>query len=97
LFWFAIPAWTGANGASAADVGHVLGLTALPWTLKLVNGFIMNRYTLESPPHTSCTTTKSSREFLSQPGESVLGRRADGTSISDPVVVTIDLSDVVFR
>ena len=45
LFWFAIPAWMGANGASAADVGYVLGLTALPWTLKLVNGFIMDRYT----------------------------------------------------
>ena len=45
LFWFAIPAWMAANGASAADVGYVLGLTALPWTLKLVNGFIMDRYT----------------------------------------------------
>lgn len=45
LFWFAIPAWMAANGADAADVGYVLGLTALPWTLKLVNGFIMDRYT----------------------------------------------------
>ena len=45
LFWFAIPAWMAANGATAADVGYVLGLTALPWTLKLVNGFIMDRYT----------------------------------------------------
>ena len=45
LFWFAIPAWMAANGASAASVGYVLGLTALPWTLKLVNGFIMDRYT----------------------------------------------------
>ena len=45
LFWFAIPAWMAANGADAADVGYVLALTALPWTLKLVNGFIMDRYT----------------------------------------------------
>lgn len=45
LFWFAIPAWMAANGASAADVGYVLTLTALPWSLKLVNGFIMDRYT----------------------------------------------------
>ena len=45
LFWFAIPAWMAANGADASDVGYVLGLTALPWTLKLVNGFIMDRYT----------------------------------------------------
>jgi PAT family beta-lactamase induction signal transducer AmpG len=44
LFWFAIPAWMAANGAGAADIGYVLGLTALPWTLKLVNGFIMDRY-----------------------------------------------------
>jgi len=45
LFWFAIPAWMAANGATPADIGYVLGLTTLPWTLKLVNGFIMDRYT----------------------------------------------------
>lgn len=45
LFWFAIPAWMAANGASAGDVAYVLGLTALPWSLKLVNGFFMDRYT----------------------------------------------------
>ena len=45
LFWFAIPAWMAANGATAVDVAYVLGLTALPWSLKLVNGFFMDRYT----------------------------------------------------
>ncbi len=45
LFWFAIPAWMAVNGASAADVGSVAALTALPWSLKLVNGFLMDRYT----------------------------------------------------
>ncbi|MCY7338538.1 MAG: MFS transporter [Sphingomonas bacterium] len=45
LFWFAIPAWMAANGADAGDVAYVLGLTALPWSLKLVNGFFMDRYT----------------------------------------------------
>ncbi len=45
LFWVAIPAWMAANGAGAKDVAYVLGFTALPWTLKLVNGFIMDRYT----------------------------------------------------
>jgi PAT family beta-lactamase induction signal transducer AmpG len=45
LFWFAIPAWMAAQGASAADIGFVLGMTALPWSLKLVNGFFMDRYT----------------------------------------------------
>lgn len=45
LFWFAVPAWMAVNGASAAQVGSVAALTALPWSLKLVNGFIMDRYT----------------------------------------------------
>jgi len=45
LFWFAIPAWMAVNGASPAQVGSVAALTALPWSLKLVNGFIMDRYT----------------------------------------------------
>ena len=45
LFWFAIPAWMAVEGASAAEVGSVAALTALPWSLKLVNGFIMDRYT----------------------------------------------------
>lgn len=45
LFWFAIPAWMAANGAPAEDVGSVLALTALPWSLKFVNGFLMDRYT----------------------------------------------------
>jgi PAT family beta-lactamase induction signal transducer AmpG len=45
LFWFAIPAWMAANGAPAVDVGSVLALTALPWSLKFVNGFVMDRYT----------------------------------------------------
>ena len=48
LSWFAIPAWMAANGANAEDVGSVLALTALPWSLKLVNGFIMDRYTVLS-------------------------------------------------
>jgi len=45
LSWFAIPAWMAANGATAADIGSVVALTALPWSLKLVNGFFMDRYT----------------------------------------------------
>jgi len=45
LFWFAIPAWMAANGADARDVAYVLGLTALPWSLKLAKGFFMDRYT----------------------------------------------------
>lgn len=45
LFWFAVPTWMAVNGASAADVGTVAAMTALPWSLKLVNGFFMDRYT----------------------------------------------------
>ncbi|MEQ8411313.1 MAG: MFS transporter [Erythrobacter sp.] len=45
LFWFAVPAWMAVSGASAGDVGTVAAFTALPWSLKLVNGFIMDRYT----------------------------------------------------
>ncbi|MCB2047440.1 MAG: MFS transporter [Novosphingobium sp.] len=44
LFWFAVPAWMASNGAKTLDVGYVLAMTSLPWTLKLFNGFIMDRY-----------------------------------------------------
>ena len=30
LFWFAIPAWLAASGASTADVASVAAMTALP-------------------------------------------------------------------
>jgi PAT family beta-lactamase induction signal transducer AmpG len=45
LFYIAIPAWLAANGASAGSVGLVLTATSLPWTLKFLNGFIMERFT----------------------------------------------------
>lgn len=44
LFYFALPGWQAQNGASAAAVGAVLAMTALPWSLKLVNGVIMDRW-----------------------------------------------------
>jgi MFS transporter, PAT family, beta-lactamase induction signal transducer AmpG len=44
LFSFAIPGWLAANGASAAQVGAVLGAASLPWTLKFLNGFLMDRF-----------------------------------------------------
>lgn len=45
IFYFAIPAWLAANGASALEIGGFLGATGLPWTLKFVNGFVMDRFT----------------------------------------------------
>ena len=45
LFYFAIPAWLGASGASPAEIAGVVGAASLPWSLKLINGFIMDRYT----------------------------------------------------
>ncbi len=45
VFLYAIPAWMAGNGASAADTAWVVGFAMLPWSLKLVNGFIIDRYT----------------------------------------------------
>jgi PAT family beta-lactamase induction signal transducer AmpG len=45
LFFYAVPSWMAANGAGAADVAAVVGMASLPWTLKLVNGFLIDRYT----------------------------------------------------
>ncbi len=44
LFSFAIPGWLAASGASAAQVGAVLAAASLPWTLKFLNGFLMDRF-----------------------------------------------------
>ena len=45
VFFYAIPGWMSANGASTAQVAAVVGASALPWSLKLVNGFLIDRYT----------------------------------------------------
>lgn len=45
VFYLAIPAWLASEGASAADIAAVTSSMALPWTLKFVNGAIMDRYT----------------------------------------------------
>lgn len=44
LFYYALPSWQAQNGASASSVGAVLAMTSLPWSLKLVNGIVMDRY-----------------------------------------------------
>lgn len=45
LFDFAVPAWLAVNGADAADIGFIVFMTGLPWSLKFVAGFIMDRFT----------------------------------------------------
>lgn len=44
FFQFAVPAWLAANGASAAAVGTVVSAASLPWSLKLIHGFVMDRW-----------------------------------------------------
>ena len=45
LFDFAIPAWMATNGATGGEIGYVVGMTGLPWSLKFINGFLMDRFT----------------------------------------------------
>jgi PAT family beta-lactamase induction signal transducer AmpG len=44
IFLFALPAWLAANGASAVEVGALVTAASLPWSLKFVNGFLMDRF-----------------------------------------------------
>lgn len=45
LFFYAVPSWMAVNGAGTGAVAAVVGAASLPWTLKLVNGFLIDRYT----------------------------------------------------
>lgn len=45
LFFYVVPAWMGANGASTGAIASVVATASLPWSLKLVNGFLIDRYT----------------------------------------------------
>lgn len=45
LATIAIPAWLAANGASTEMIGAFVGTALLPWSLKLVNGIVMDRFT----------------------------------------------------
>ncbi len=44
LLYVAVPAWLAANGASAAAVGSYIAIILLPWSFKLLNGVIMDRF-----------------------------------------------------
>jgi PAT family beta-lactamase induction signal transducer AmpG len=45
MFYIAIPAWLASEGATAPQIAAVAFAFGLPWSLKLVNGFFMDRYT----------------------------------------------------
>jgi MFS transporter, PAT family, beta-lactamase induction signal transducer AmpG len=48
LLYVALPAWLAANGRSAADIGTYLAIILLPWSLKILNGVLMDRFTLRA-------------------------------------------------
>ncbi|MFK7799312.1 MAG: MFS transporter [Aureispira sp.] len=45
VFFLTLPAWLAENNASVADIGYFSFMTTLPWTLKFINGFIIDRFT----------------------------------------------------
>ncbi|MEO0465251.1 MAG: MFS transporter [Pseudomonadota bacterium] len=44
VFFFALPGWLSANGASPLELGGFLSAASLPWSLKFINGFLMDRF-----------------------------------------------------
>lgn len=42
---YALPAWLAKNGFSPAQIGSYVGIIALPWSFKLINGPLMDRFT----------------------------------------------------
>lgn len=45
VFFLTIPAWLAENQTSVSDIGYFSFMTTLPWTLKFINGFIIDRFT----------------------------------------------------
>jgi len=45
FFIYALPAWLTINGASTAGIASVVSAAGLPWTIKFLNGFVIDRYT----------------------------------------------------
>ena len=45
LFFYAVPTWMAANGASTVEIASVVSFGSLPWSLKFINGFLIDRYT----------------------------------------------------
>jgi MFS transporter, PAT family, beta-lactamase induction signal transducer AmpG len=45
LLWYAIPAWLAMNGKSPVEIGSYVAVIGIPWSLKIVNAPIMDRFT----------------------------------------------------
>jgi len=45
LLWYGIPAWLAMNGKTAAEIGGYVAVIAIPWSLKIINAPIMDRFT----------------------------------------------------
>ena len=45
MFYVALPAFMASQGAGTTEIAAVVAAFSLPWSLKLVNGFFMDRYT----------------------------------------------------
>lgn len=44
LIFFALPAWMAKHGLSPAEIGSFVGISLLPWSFKLINGPLMDRF-----------------------------------------------------
>lgn len=45
LLWYAIPAWLAMNGKTPAEIGSYVAVIGMPWSLKIINAPIMDRFT----------------------------------------------------
>lgn len=45
LLWYAIPAWLAMNGKSAAEIGGYVAIIGIPWSLKILNAPLIDRFT----------------------------------------------------
>jgi len=45
LLWYAIPAWLAMHGKSPAEIGAYVATIGIPWSLKIINAPIMDRFT----------------------------------------------------
>jgi PAT family beta-lactamase induction signal transducer AmpG len=45
LLYVAVPAWLASRGVEAEAIGVYISIILLPWSLKLINGFLMDRIT----------------------------------------------------